>query len=152
MFRDVSKRGMKTMNDPMDQETWEYITMIDDKLVDELIREMQTPMGMVEEFRETAGQKRDPDMAASLIVEEYHELIGEDSGRCSAELKELADLVYVCFGYANSKNWDLDEALRRVHENNMGRMYQDDGTIKYNDDGKVIKNPLYPKVDLGDLV
>jgi len=33
----------------------------------------------------------------------------------------------------------------------MGRMFQDDGTIKRREDGKVIKNPLYPKVDLGDL-
>ena len=68
------------------------------------------------------------------------------------ELKELADLVYVIYGYANARGFDLDEAVRRVHENNMGRMYQDDGTIWRRDDGKIIKNKNYPKVSLDDLV
>ena len=34
----------------------------------------------------------------------------------------------------------------------MGRMYQPDGTIKRRDDGKILKNKEYPKVDLADLV
>jgi hypothetical protein len=48
--------------------------------------------------------------------------------------------------------WDLNEAVTRVHENNMERMTQDDGTIKRREDGKIIKNPNTPKVQLGDLV
>jgi predicted HAD superfamily Cof-like phosphohydrolase len=68
------------------------------------------------------------------------------------ELKELADLVYVIYGYAYAKGWNLDEALKRVHENNVARMTQDDGTIKRREDGKIIKNPNTPKVKLHDLV
>ena len=56
------------------------------------------------------------------------------------------------YGYANTRGWDLDEAVRRVHDNNMGRMYQPDGTIKRREDGKIIKNKDYPKVKLEDLV
>jgi hypothetical protein len=39
----------------------------------------------------------------------------------SAEcLKELADLVYVCYQYAENLDWDLDDkALDRVHESNL---------------------------------
>lgn len=74
------------------------------------------------------------------------------SGSTESGLKELTDLVYMCYGYANFKGWDMDESLRRVHENNMGRMYQPDGTIKYREDGKVLKNKEYPAVDLSDLV
>ena len=69
-----------------------------------------------------------------------------------SELKELADLVYVCYGYANACGYDLDEAIRRVHENNVGRCVQPDGSIKRREDGKILKNEDYPKVDLGDLV
>jgi NTP pyrophosphatase (non-canonical NTP hydrolase) len=116
---------------------------------------------MVEDYRFTAKQDKNPTMGAKLIVEEYIEWYAENSGlqvngepkrRPEKELKELADLVYVCFGLANSKGWDLNEAIKRVHENNMGRMYQEDGSIKYNQDGKVIKCPDYPKVSLKDLV
>ena len=68
------------------------------------------------------------------------------------ELKEMADLLYVLYGYAKVQGYNLDKAVKRVHENNMGRMYQPDGTIKRREDGKVIKNPDYPQVNLEDLV
>ena len=32
-------------------------------------------------------------------------------------LKELADLIYVCAQYAENMNWDIEQALRRVHAN-----------------------------------
>jgi predicted HAD superfamily Cof-like phosphohydrolase len=67
-------------------------------------------------------------------------------------LKELSDLVYVVFGLANAKGWDLMEAVRRVHANNMGRCMQPDGSVKRREDGKIIKNKDYPAVDLSDLV
>lgn len=110
---------------------------------------------MVEEYRTTAGQKKDPHLMASLIQEEYEEWF--NCNVCfqdfyEEELKELADLVYVVYGYATSRGWNLEEAVRRVHGNNIGRMFQEDGTIKRREDGKVIKQPGYPKVNLGDLV
>jgi len=37
-------------------------------------------------------------------------------------LKELADLVYVCYQYAENLGWNLDEALLRVHESNMSKL------------------------------
>ena len=116
---------------------------------------------MVEDYRFSAKQDKNPAMGAKLIVEEYIEwyaaalglqVDGKPANLPPAELKELADLVYVIFGYANSKGWDLNEAVKRVHENNMGRMYQEDGTIKYREDGKVVKNLDFPKIALEDLV
>ncbi len=48
------------------------------------------------------------------------------------------------------------KAFERVYDNNMGRMYHFDEKgekyIKYDDDGKIVKNPDYPSVDLSDLV
>ena len=123
----------------------------------------ETPniLQMVEDFRFTAGQEKNPESSAKLIVEEYIEWYAENYGlqvngkpvnQPAAELKEMADLVYVIFGLANAKGWDLNEAIKRVHENNLGRIYQPDGTIKRREDGKIEKNKDFPKVDLGDLV
>ena len=112
-----------------------------------------TPTEMVKEYSETSGQKPNVDLYQDLILEEFNEWWDEIYKTSPVdELKELSDLVYVVYGYANAKGWDLQEAVKRVHENNMGRMFQEDGTIKRREDGKVIKRPGYPKVTLDDLV
>lgn len=116
----------------------------------------KTPTEMVKEFAKTSGQKPDASLYGYLIEEEFAEWQYENwtilHYKPTLELKELADLLYVIYGYANARKWDVEEALRRVHKNNMGRMYQPDGSIKRREDNKIIKNPDYPKVDLGDLV
>ena len=66
-------------------------------------------------------------------------------------LKELADLVYVCYQYAENMNWFLDEALDRVHQSNMSKL-DEDGHPIYRDDGKVLKGPNYKPPTLTDLV
>jgi len=115
----------------------------------------KTPTEMVKEYAKTSGQKPDAGLYAALIEEEFKEWFQEFivyGSQKKDELKELADLLYVIYGYANARGWDVEEALRRVHKNNMGRMYQPDGTIKRRADGKIEKNKDYPKVDLSDLV
>lgn len=109
-----------------------------------------TPQAMSKEFIQTSRQEPDSSLYKLLIREEFDEFLQADSRL--EELKELADLVYVIYGYANAKGYDLDNALRRVHINNIGRMYQSDGTIHRREDGKIIKNPDYPKVNLEDLI
>lgn len=66
-------------------------------------------------------------------------------------LKELADLVYVCYQMAAFLGIDLDEALDRVHASNMSKV-DDSGDVIYNASGKVMKGPNYKKPDLDDLV
>ena len=108
---------------------------------------------MVREFSVKTGQLPQPYLYAGLIGEEADEWRSEYLRDTRAEqLKELADLVYVIYGFAKAKGWDLDEAIRRVHENNLGRCIQPDGTVHRRADGKILKNPDYPKVDLGDLI
>jgi predicted HAD superfamily Cof-like phosphohydrolase len=65
-------------------------------------------------------------------------------------LKELADLVYVCFQFAAAAGWELDEALDRVHESNMSKLV--DGKPLKREDGKVLKGPNYKPPYLEDLV
>ena len=108
-------------------------------------------MEMAKEFSKVLDQTPDPNLYSRLIIEEYQEWL-LDSQTEVEELKELADLVYVIYGYANARRYDLDEALRRVHANNLGRCIQPDGTILRREDGKIIKNKDYPKVKLDDIV
>lgn len=111
----------------------------------------QTVMEMVRGFTTLTEQPPNTMLYADLIVEEFEEWREERTGTVE-DLKELADLVYVIYGYANAAGYDLDEAITRVHENNMGRCVQPDGTVKRRPDGKILKNPDHPKVDLEDLI
>lgn len=112
------------------------------------------PSGFVKEFAKVTGQEPNPDLYKDLITEEYSELIFAivEGHKDTEILKELADLVYVAFGYALAKGWDLDTAIKRVHENNLGRCLQPDGSILRREDGKILRNQDYPKVKLKDLV
>ena len=67
------------------------------------------------------------------------------------QLKELADLVYVCYQFAASQEWDLDEAMRRVHDSNMSKL-DEYGKPIYRADGKVLKGPNYKEPYLQDLI
>ncbi len=93
-----------------------------------------------------------------LIVEEFKEFLEADGMlfRTGPEpkancLKELADLVYVCYQYAANQGWDLDEALDRVHKSNMSKL-DEDGNPIFRGDGKVLKGPNYAPPNLEDLV
>ena len=94
-----------------------------------------------------------------LIVEEFKEFIQAEGmlfrhGRNFKEecLKELADLVYVCYQYAENMGWFLDEALDRVHKSNMSKLGEDGKPIRREKDGKVLKGPNYKPPILSDLV
>lgn len=100
-------------------------------------------------------------MQRGLIAEESREFLEETDESLAPfpfiqphkradALKELADLVYVCYQYAANFGWDLDEALRRVHESNLSKL--DNGKPIYREDGKVLKGPAYQPPTLTDLV
>ena len=94
----------------------------------------------------------------NLIVEEFKEfleaegMLFRNNDEFPAEaLKELADLVYVCYQYAENMGWFLDEALDRVHASNMSKLGED-GLPVYREDGKVLKGPNYKPPTLTDLI
>ena len=113
------------------------------------------------EFRNSYGIRNDLNrrlMQKNLIVEEFKEFIEADYNMAMMDissradcLKELADLVYVCAQYAENMDWDLEQALRRVHKSNMSKL-DNDGKPIYRKDGKVLKGPNYEPPNLSDLV
>ena len=105
-------------------------------------------------------QKNSPqyNLQIALIVEEYSEVIeafqefnNNDPETHEHLLKELADLVFVCYQAAANMSWDLDEATKRVFDSNMSKLV-DGAPVRDQNNGKVLKGPNYQKPDLSDLV
>ena len=115
------------------------------------------------EFREAYHLTQSPSVQVrsrqrNLITEEFKEFLEAEaqlyltSAKVKQDcLKELADLVYVCYQYAVNMGWDLDKAMQRVHESNMSKL-DEYGKPIYREDGKVLKGPNYQPPNLEDLV
>ena len=114
-------------------------------------------MGQAIQFRKVMSQPIATENAAvhtlqlKLIVEEFEEFINAvESEGDENQLKELADLIYVCFQYAVSRGWPLDEAADRIHQSNMSKLV--DGKPLRREDGKILKGPHYEPPFLEDLL
>ena len=115
----------------------------------------QSLSDQAEQFRTAYGiqnMRESRTMQRDLIVEEFKEFMyaATEEGY-EAELKELADLVYVCFQYSANMDWDLEEALDRVHKSNLSKLGLDNKPIRRSD-GKIMKGPNYQPPNLSDLV
>ena len=117
----------------------------------------KTPLEMVTQFAKTYKQSvnlpwmkdtRQDLLRLMLVKEEYAELISATDEENL--IKELADLVYVTYGYAATFGWNLDEAVRRVHASNMSKL-DEEGEPIFREDGKVLKGPNYKEPYLEDL-
>lgn len=128
-----------------------------------------TRLDEAKKFREVFGQeildnislfgfvkKKLWSMQLSLIEEECSEFLEaanevyadpENDKRREELLKELSDLVFVCYQFAAAFNLDLDEALRRVFESNMSKV-DEHGKINRRSDGKILKGPNYQPPNL----
>ena len=124
-------------------------------------------------FRDTFGQESLPniahygfvkkqlwDMQTDLIREEADEFL-EAADECFADpenidrrtdlVKELSDLVFVCYQFAAAFNLDLDKAMTLVFESNMSKL-DEQGKPIFRADGKVLKGPNYQPPDLMSCV
>jgi predicted HAD superfamily Cof-like phosphohydrolase len=121
-----------------------------------------TPLGMLREFHRAMGLDLDVfhvgkdllRLRMRLVREEYEEVREEFekavAGRLDREAltKELADLVYVTYGFAASLGIDLDGALQEVHRSNMTKLDPATGRPFKDAGGKVIKPPTYSPADV----
>ena len=96
------------------------------------------------------------DMQVGLINEESCEFLEaaeemfadpENPDLREAVVKELSDLVFVCYQFAATYGIDLDRAMTLVFESNMSKL-DEQGMPIYREDGKVLKGPNYQPPDL----
>jgi NTP pyrophosphatase (non-canonical NTP hydrolase) len=100
------------------------------------------------------------DMQVGLVNEESCEFLAaaeelyadpENTRRREELVKELADVVFVCYQFAAAFNIDLDKAMTLVFESNMSKL-DEHGKPIFRPDGKVLKGPKYIEPDLSDCV
>ena len=100
------------------------------------------------------------DMQVALITEEAREFLDasdevfadpENQDARHELLKELSDLVFVCYQFAAAFNLDLDRAMTLVFESNMSKL-DEQGKPIFRTDGKVLKGPNYQPPDLMSCV
>jgi len=100
------------------------------------------------------------DMQVGLIKEEAVEFLFA-SDECFADpenperrkelVKELSDLVFVCYQFAATYGIDLDKAMNLVYLSNLSKL-DEQGAPIYRDDGKVLKGPNYEPPALADCL
>ena len=100
------------------------------------------------------------DMQVGLINEESCEFLEaaeemyadpENPDLREAIVKELSDLVFVCYQFAATYGIDLDKAMTLVYESNMSKL-DEQGMPIYREDGKVLKGPNYQPPNLADCL
>ena len=86
-----------------------------------------------------------------LITEEYCEFITEKDP--VAKHKELDDLLWVTIQYANAQGWDLEKGMDLLVQEYKSKFLDENGLINpiYREDGKLLKNKGFKKLDLNEL-
>ena len=111
-----------------------------DASTDELLKLWEMQMDLIEE---ECGEFFD---AADVCLTET-----ENERKRENVLKELSDLVFVCYQFVACFGLDLDQAMARVFESNLSKL-DEQGQPIYREDGKVLKGPNYCPPDLLSLV
>ena len=121
-----------------------------------------TNFELVGDFMETFGQKVEtqpiwPDFSTrelrvDLIEEEVEELVEAIANKDMVEIADaLTDILYVVYGAGHAFGIDLDECFTEVHASNMSKI-NEDGTINYDENGKVLKSPGFFPPDLESIL
>lgn len=88
----------------------------------------------------------------ALIKEEYTELMeAMNKGDIVAIDDAICDLHYVVSGTAVSYGIPEDESFDEVHRSNMSKA-NEDGTVTYREDGKVLKSKRFTPPDLKSII
>ena len=89
--------------------------------------------------------------ATDLIIKDHYTTGGDHEQLRAHFIKELSDLLFVCYWMAAAVGVDIDEAFYRVWQSNMSKLGKDGRPVK-REDGKVLKGPEYFLPVLKDLV
>jgi NTP pyrophosphatase (non-canonical NTP hydrolase) len=109
------------------------------------------PVEFTEDWFELQQALIKEESAEVLEACEWARLNGYNTESSEELLKELADLVFVCYQMAAYMQWDLDDAMNRVFESNMSKLGEDGKPVR-REDGKVLKGPNYKPPTLTDII
>ncbi len=87
-----------------------------------------------------------------LIQEESQEVVNALLADNMKDVGDgLADLLYVTLGCACAFGLDIEKLFEEVHRSNMTKVWED-GTIRYNEFGKVVKPPTYSPANIEQVI
>lgn len=138
LVKEFHKAFNKVPDPEVPTEQSDKIRMLRHKLIEEEFNEVtqELQMGICDDF-EYVDVKNHPKYDKGFNINKL--------------AKELADLLYVILGTAAAYGIPIDDVYRKVHENNMSKL-QPDGTVKYREDGKVLKPDNYVPLDVSKLL
>ena len=98
-------------------------------------------------IKEEALELSDELWTAIILLKCYKQQLTEENRE--KIIKEMADLLYVLYGFAETFGFDLDQAFLKVHESNLTKIVNS----KFNKDkaGKVLKGTSYRAPDLRNI-
>lgn len=84
----------------------------------------------------------------NLIDEEFEELSTAMLAKDLVGVADaLGDLLYVIYGTALAYGLDMEPIVDEIHRSNMSKLWSD-GTVRYREDGKILKPPTYSPAQL----
>lgn len=129
------------------------------------VKEFHNAFGLVDPTRPKVPSNELIILRNKLLQEEYSEALDESNDIFQKNItnqeikdtdlhslaKELADLLYVTYGYAAALGIDLDMVFDEVHRSNMSKLGENGKPI-YREDGKVLKGPNYSPANIIDVI
>lgn len=125
----------------------------------QLLKSMVSPMKSVQMALAellAVTEERMPDKKdgyTKYIQEEFNEFIAEKDGT-PEQAKELGDLLWVVIQKANKQGYDLGKILQMLVDEYSSKFYDENGKFNpiYREDGKLLKNKGFKKLDLTKIL
>lgn len=110
----------------------------------------------VKDFMDALGQldgsKEVARLYADVVSEEYDKLVSATAiGDRVEVLDSLIGTIWCLMGYGIALGYNMTGAWKEVYESNMS-LIGEDGTVEYDDNGKVVEPKGYFKPDLTKFV
>lgn len=125
----------------------------------QLLKSMVSPMKSVQMAlaellavtEERMSDKKDG--YTKYIQEEFNEFMAEKDGT-PEQAKELGDLLWVVIQKANKQGYDLSKILQMLVDEYSSKFYDENGEFNpiYREDGKLLKNKGFKKLDLTKIL
>ena len=125
----------------------------------QLLKSMVSPMKSVQMAlgellavtEERMSDKKDG--YTKYIQEEFNEFMAEKDST-PKQAKELGDLLWVVIQKANKQGYDLSKILQMLVDEYSSKFYDENGEFNpiYREDGKLLKNKGFKKLDLTKIL
>lgn len=116
------------------------------------VRQFHEKFGLTINRRPTWPSDEDVELRQKLVEEELSELLTAFSEKDIVAVADaLGDLLYVVLGAGVTFGLDMDPIVDEIHRSNMTKMWED-GTIRKNEYGKVVKPPTYEPARLEEVL